>query len=212
MNPRPKKLQVLRWLPDSLMLTTGPAVGQSLYLTFDDGPHPQHTQSVLDVLAANAARASFFVLGEQVEKHPQIVERIVAAGHRLGNHSYDHPDFTRIPGAEQQRQIEHTDDLLAAFDGQPLHRFRPPSGRFPLSLLARRFMRRRNITYWSYDSLDYRRAPVERMVDVLRRHPPRTGDIVLMHDDNETTSRALAILLPEWRAAGFELRALPVLE
>jgi peptidoglycan/xylan/chitin deacetylase (PgdA/CDA1 family) len=211
MNPRPKKLQVLRWLPDALMLTTGPAAGPALYLTFDDGPHPQHTQPVLDVLAANAAHASFFVLGEQVEKHPRIVERIVAAGHRLGNHSYDHPDFTRIPGTEQQRQIEYTDSLLAAFDGQPAHRFRPPSGRFPLSLLVRRFMRRRNITYWSYDSLDYQRAPVERMVDVMRRHPPRVGDIVLMHDDNETTARALEILLPEWRAAGFELHALPAM-
>jgi peptidoglycan/xylan/chitin deacetylase (PgdA/CDA1 family) len=209
MNPRPRKLKLLRWLPRRLMLTTGPVEGNALYLTFDDGPHPGHTDRVLDLLQANAARASFFLLGQQVEREPALVRRIVAEGHLLGNHSFDHPSFPRLTLADQLAQIERTDRVLAPFDGQPHHRFRPPSGRFPLSLLAHFARVRRNIAYWSYDSLDYQRQPVEHMVAVLRAHPPRAGDVILLHDDSTLTTDALAILLPEWRAAGFDLRALP---
>lgn len=209
MNPRPKKLQVLRWLPSELLLTTGSSLQGALYLTFDDGPQPGHTPRILDVLAENDARASFFLLGQQVEHHPDIVERIVAGGHLLGNHSYNHPSFTRIPWAEQLAQIERTDRLLMAFDGKHEHCFRPPSGRIPVSLLVQFALRRRNIVYWSYDSLDYQRKTVEQMIDAIRSDPPRAGDIVLMHDDSETTTRALEVLLPEWRAAGFIMQALP---
>lgn len=209
MNPRPRKLTLLRWLPRRLMLTHGPAAGNALYLTFDDGPHAGHTDRVLDLLRAHSARASFFLLGQQVEREPELVRRIVAEGHLLGNHSYDHPSFPRLALSDQLAQIERADRLLAAFDGRREHRFRPPSGRFPLSLLLHFARARRNIAYWSYDSLDYQRQPVERMVAVLRAHPPRGGDVILMHDDSALTTDALAILLPEWRAAGFDLRALP---
>ncbi|MEO8011965.1 MAG: polysaccharide deacetylase family protein, partial [Dokdonella sp.] len=137
------------------------------------------------------------------------VEKIVAAGHALGNHSYDHPRFTRIPWSEQIKQIERTDRLLSTFDGRTEHRFRPPSGQFNAAMLARFAAQRRNLAYWSYDSLDYQRKPLQQMVDILRAHPPRAGDIVLMHDDSETTSRALAMLIPEWRAAGLQMLALP---
>ena len=131
MNPRPNKLKVLRWLPRSWLLTTGPAADRSIYLTFDDGPRHGHTSRLLDVLAANDAKASFFLLGEQVEKYPDIVRRMVAEGHQLGNHSYDHPRFTRISRSLQLNQIERTEKLLSAIDGKREHRFRPPSGRFP---------------------------------------------------------------------------------
>ena len=209
MNPRPRKLTLLRWLPRRLMLTTGPAAGNALYLTFDDGPHVGHTDRVLDLLQAHSARASFFLLGQQVERNPDLVRRIVAEGHLLGNHSYDHPSFPRLTLSDQLAQIERADRLLAPFDGVDEHRFRPPSGRFPLSLLLHFARARRNIAYWSYDSLDYQRQPVEQMLAVLRAHPPRAGDVILMHDDSALTTDALAILLPEWRAAGFDLRALP---
>ena len=209
MNPRPRKIKLLRWLPRRLMLTTGPADGKALYLSFDDGPHPGHTDAILDLLAANGAHASFFVLGEQAERHPDLMRRIATEGHLLGNHSWDHPSFPRIPIAEQMGQIERTDRVVAAYDGRDRHLFRPPSGRFPLSLLLRFVRERRRMAYWSYDSLDYRREPAERIVETLRAQPPVAGDIVLMHDDSEATTQALAVLLPEWRAAGFTLRALP---
>ncbi len=209
MNPRPRKLKLLRWLPRSLVLTTGPAAGKALYLTFDDGPNPGHTEAVLDLLAQHDARATFFVLGEQAERHPGLMRRIAAEGHALGNHSWDHPSFPRITPAEQATQIERTDRVIAVYNEGRRISFRPPSGRFPPALLLRFVRARRRMAYWSYDSLDYRRAPVERMVETIRAQPPVAGDVVLMHDDSELTTQALALLLPEWRAAGFSLRALP---
>jgi peptidoglycan-N-acetylglucosamine deacetylase len=210
-NPRPNKLKLLRWLPSTWMLTTGPAADGSLYLTFDDGPQHQHTPRLLDLLAQNEARATFFLLGEQVEKFPQIVQRMVDEGHQLGNHSYDHPRFTRIPHSLQLGQIERTEKLLSAIDGKREHRFRPPSGRFPLSLLLHFAIHRSSIAYWSYDSLDYQHKPAGTLVELMRRHPPLAGDILLFHDDSDATIDALAILLPEWRRAGFDLRTLPEL-
>lgn len=210
-NPRPNKLKVLKWLPNSWILTTGPSREHALYLTFDDGPNPGYTMRLLDVLAAHQAKASFFLLGEQIEHYPEVVRRMVADGHQLGNHSYDHARFTRIPRAEQLDQIDRTEALLSAFDGKREHRFRPPSGRFPLSLLVHFALNRSSIAYWSYDSLDYQRKSAAQMVEIMRAQPPRPGDIVLMHDDSDATIEALATLLPEWRAAGFELRSLPEL-
>jgi peptidoglycan/xylan/chitin deacetylase (PgdA/CDA1 family) len=136
---------------------------------------------------------------------------LVAEGHQLGNHSYDHPRFTRIPRAEQLGQIERTERLLSRFDGKTLHRFRPPSGRFPLSLLAHFALSPSSMAYWSYDSLDYQQKPASELVDVMRSHPPRPGEVILMHDDSEATIDALAVMLPEWRASGFELSTLPEL-
>ena len=211
MNPRPSKLQVFKWLPNAWMMTTGPVSGNALYLTFDDGPNAGFTERLLDVLAAHAAKATFFLLGEQVERYPAVVERMVAEGHQLGNHSYNHPRFTRIPHAQQLSQIERTERLLSAIDGKREHRFRPPSGRFPLSLLLHFAMNRSSIAYWSYDSLDYQRMSVEKLIGVMRADPPRPGDIVLLHDDSDVTIDALNVMLPEWQQAGFALRTLPEL-
>jgi peptidoglycan/xylan/chitin deacetylase (PgdA/CDA1 family) len=193
------------------MVTTGSAAGRTLHLTFDDGPNAQHTPRLLDLLASQEAKATFFLLGEQIEKHPEIVKRLVADGHQLGNHSYDHPRFTRIPKSEQLDQIRRTELLLSRFDGKSTHWFRPPSGRIGLSLLTHFAFRPGSMAYWSYDSLDYQKKPASSLIEIMRSHPPRPGDIVLLHDDSDATIDALAVLLPEWRASGFEFSNLPEL-
>lgn len=212
MNLRPRKSDLLRWLPDRLVVTTGPAAGRRLYLSFDDGPDPAFTPRLLDLLATHDAHASFFLIGERAERHPQLVERLVAAGHMIGNHSYSHPHFTELTRAAQIDEITRTDRILAAFDGYALHRFRPPYGVLPLSLLLLCALRRRNIAYWSVDSLDYQDRPASELARLLRQQPPRAGDIVLMHDDREHTLELLRLVLPQWRAEGFTLAALPTLQ
>lgn len=212
MNPRPNRLKLFRWLPDSWLLCTGPSTDRVLYLTFDDGPNEGFTDRILDVLAENQAKATFFLLGEQIEQHPDLVRRLVAEGHALGNHSYNHPRFTRIPHAEQMEQIARTEALLGKFDGKSAHRFRPPSGKFPLSLLLHLATHRGGMTYWSYDSLDYQNMPTARMMEIMRAQPPRAGDVILMHDESDATVEMLAVMLPEWRKAGFVFRALPELD
>ncbi|MFA6229085.1 MAG: polysaccharide deacetylase family protein [Rhodanobacter sp.] len=210
MNFKLKKQHLLGLLPDSMVLTLGPRRGSALYLTLDDGPHPEHTPRVLDLLAAHQAKATFFLIGQQAERHPALVERIVAEGHALGNHSWSHPvGFQRIPLQQQLHEIDRADRYLQQFDGRERHRFRPPRGSISLALMMHFIRHRRCITYWSYDSQDYRGGVSGEVAVRLRDRPPRGGEVVLMHDDDACVGDVLELLLPEWSASGRELLALP---
>jgi peptidoglycan/xylan/chitin deacetylase (PgdA/CDA1 family) len=209
MNPRPKKLLLLRWFPDRWVTTRGDRGRRVLHLTFDDGPHPEHTPALLELLAAHGARATFFLIGDQAERYPETVARILREGHTLGNHSWNHPQFERLPLAEQRTQIELTDRLLERFDGRPRHDFRPPRGVMPWPMVLDCVRRGRRIAYWSYDSHDYSRRPAEQLIASARRHPPGPGEILLLHDDGGLALELLAALLPEWKAEGFVFEPLP---
>jgi len=205
----PKKQHLLQLLPDRLVITHGPRRGNAIYLSFDDGPHPEHTPRLLDLLARHGARASFFLVGKRVERHPQLVQRIVDEGHMLGNHSFTHPLFDRLSLKQQLDEVDRTDQALACFDGRAWHSFRPPRGCMPPALLFNFARRRRGMAYWSYDSLDYRQLPPADIAGGMRARPPVDGDIVLMHDDSSCAADTLEMLLPEWIGNGRECHALP---
>ncbi|HEU4669276.1 MAG TPA: polysaccharide deacetylase family protein [Dyella sp.] len=208
MTLRPRKHQLLGLLPRSVVQTHGPRTGAARFLSFDDGPHPEHTPRLLDVLAGYGVRASFFVVGRHAEQHPAIVRRIVEEGHLLGNHSYSHEHFGRLDTAAQVAELERADQVLAAFDRRARHRIRTPQGHVTLPLLAHLARARRSLAYWCYDSLDYRHGDVAGVVARLRRTAPAPGDIVLMHDDGPCAAAALAELLPAWHEAGWTFDAL----
>ena len=209
MNMRPKKHHWLSLFPDALVQTKGSSRDNIRYLTFDDGPDPTHTPPLLDLLARHGVKASFFLVGQKIERYPKLVERIVAEGHMLGNHSYSHWSFKRMTTRKKLDEIHSTDALLSAFDGRLHHRMRPPHGYVGADLLCYFAMHRRSFVYWSYDSLDYQDHPTRVMVDRLRADPPSPGDIVLMHDDSDRARDALTVLLPEWLRDGYAFRALP---
>jgi peptidoglycan/xylan/chitin deacetylase (PgdA/CDA1 family) len=209
MNFKPKKQQLLNLLPNALVMTRGKRQGTTRYLTFDDGPDPKYTPQLLDLLAKLGIRASFFVIGDKVEKHPAIVRRIVAEGHMLGNHSYSHWSFKPMSLRQQLAEINRTDALLREFDPRPHHRTRTPRGDLAPSLLLYFAAHRRSFVYWSYDSMDYQDAPQETLVQRLLDSPPQPGDIVLMHDDNTRSIGALEIVLPQWLASGYTFEPLP---
>ena len=85
---------------------------QIVALTFDDGPSPPYTDRLLNVLAKHDVKATFFLIGNRIEKHPETVRRVIAEGHQIGNHSYTHPLLGFCPPSYIQRQIERTDGLL----------------------------------------------------------------------------------------------------
>lgn len=209
MKPRLNKQQVLNLLPDSVLMTRGPRASRAYYLTFDDGPHPEHTPRLLDLLARHGAHASFFVIGREAEKHPALLERIVAEGHLLGNHSFNHNRFAQLPLREQLAEIARTDQVLQAFDNRSTHRMRPPQGRLTFPLMLHFGLRRRGITHWSYDSLDYRHPSPDAVVARFLERSPAPREIILMHDDAACAVDALQELLPRWRDDGWTFDALP---
>lgn len=209
MSLKPKKQQLLELLPNALMLIRGPRHGNVRYLTFDDGPDPEHTPPLLDLLSAHGVKATFFLIGQKIEQHPELVRRIVAEGHLVGNHSYSHWEFRNMTLRKQLSEVHRTDVLLAAFDQRRHHRVRTPRGYLAAPLLLYFASHRRSFVHWSYDSLDYQPQPLEDLVARLRERPPVAGDIVLMHDDSSMACKALSTLLPEWLASGHRFHALP---
>jgi peptidoglycan/xylan/chitin deacetylase (PgdA/CDA1 family) len=209
MNPRSRKMKLLGLLPRSWVLTRASPARRVLYLTFDDGPHPSHTPALLDLLAQHGARASFFAIGNQAEEHPHLVRRIVDEGHLLGNHSHTHPQFDVLAFPQQVDEVARADDVLASFDGRTRHLFRPPRGEMSLRMLWFQMRRRLPITCWSYDSHDYARYPPGELIAMAQRHPPRPGDVILMHDDAALSHEFLRAMLPMWKEAGYVFEALP---
>lgn len=181
---------------------------QHVCLTFDDGPNPDCTPKLLEVLDRHGVKGTFFMIGRELRSHSDIAREVVARGHELGNHTLTHPRMDRIANTARGVEIDAMDELLAQFDGRPLHFFRPPYGHMSTSLL--RFCVGRAgaaLAYWSRDSMDYSWSK-ERVVEAFRARPPRAGDVVLFHDDGDTAGQVLDTLLPQWKQQGLTFATL----
>jgi peptidoglycan-N-acetylglucosamine deacetylase len=172
-------------------------------LTFDDGPHGVKTTALLDILKAQSCPATFFLVGMQARRYPEIVQRIAAEGHELGNHTFNHYRLTRIPQEEVVGELTRTRDLLRAMVGAPSRLFRPPGGEYTPEIL--KIVERNGFTtvLWTDDPADYKphrtAADVERLV--LRDITP--GGIILLHDGVRATLEALPGMIRRLREKGY---------
>lgn len=156
--------------------------GQPILLTFDDGPDPDITPRVLDVLDKHGHRAIFFVIGSKAEAHPELVREIVRRGHMVGNHTYRHSPWANFLGTRHLlADIGRTDRIIESACGVRPVLFRPPLGVCPHFL--RRVVRRSGhvVVGWSVRSLDTRGEAREVVIRRIRRKL-RRGGIVLLHD------------------------------
>jgi peptidoglycan-N-acetylglucosamine deacetylase len=176
-------------------------------LTFDDGPHPVHTPGLLDALAELRAPATFFVVGRDVDAHPELVARMVRDGHELGNHTYGHRYLPLARSRSVEHELRATDRAIVRAAGVIPKLARPPwGGRSPRNVRVFRRLRKR-LVLWDVNSFDWKGKPADEVVErVLAR--VRSGSIILMHearDGGETTIEAVRRLIPALRARGFEL-------
>lgn len=178
-----------RWLGPNLSRLPASAGADAVGLTFDDGPDPRVTPRVLDLLDERRVRATFFCIGRRVERHPEIVREIVRRGHRLENHTYDHPNtFAFYSPWAMARQVDHTQAILERAVGRRPAYFRAPAGiRNPWldGVLARRGLALASWTHRGYDTVtrDPRRV-VRRLLKRLA-----VGDIILLHDGSSARDR-----------------------
>lgn len=145
--------------------------------TFDDGPHPHWTPRVLDVLARHHAHATFFMVGAMVERYPDLVSRVVAEGHSVGNHSWNHPSLPRVSGHELARQIDWTSRFPPLAESRL---FRPPFGDLDRRTRMALANRRLRVVTWDVVLSDWEPRSVAELGAALRRI--QSGSIVLMHD------------------------------
>jgi len=151
-------------------------------LTFDDGPNAEYTPKILDILKQQNVEAAFFCIGSEVEKNPQLVERMIAEGHLIGNHSYSHIHSFPVFGVKKMiSDIRHCENAITAITRQPVRFFRPPFG--ITNPLIRKALKSFNYYTigWSIRSLDTTIGNVDKIVGrVIKRIRP--GSVILLHD------------------------------
>lgn len=194
----------------------GAAGSKQIALTYDDGPNDPHTLQLLDVLAKDGVRATFFLIGRYVERRPDIVRDLLKAGHVLGNHTYTHPHLM-LSGAVQTRiQLEECQRAVEAATGESPRLFRPPFGqRRPHTFRIARSLGLEPVM-WNVTSWDWKAPPAARIVETCNGHM-RGGDVILMHDgshlapgaDRWQTVIATHLLIEAWQEKGYDFVTVP---
>jgi peptidoglycan-N-acetylglucosamine deacetylase len=161
----------------------------ALYLTFDDGPHPEVTPRVLEILSLYNIKATFFCVGKNAEEFPNVVKQITAQGHRIGNHTYFHDKGWRTKSAEYLKSIQLANGVLKT----PL--FRPPYGQIKFSLIPALKTQGMRIIMWSWLSRDYD-FKVSNQQIIQSANRIKGGDILVFHDSAKTQHR-IELLLHE---------------
>jgi peptidoglycan/xylan/chitin deacetylase (PgdA/CDA1 family) len=178
--------------------------GPYIAMTFDDGPHPILTPRLLDMLKARGIRATFFLIGQNAAAYPDIVRRIAAEGHEIGNHTWNHPQLTKLSPSALREEIERTSSTIAEIIGKPLVVMRPPYR--ATSAYINHWMNREfgmKVILWSVDPLDWKyrnSASVESQI--LAGAQP--GAIILSHDIHPTTVAAMPDVFDSLLAKGYK--------
>ena len=178
--------------------------GPYIAMTFDDGPSQKLTPKLLDLLAAHHIKATFFVIGENVAEHPEILARAAREGHEIGNHSWSHPYLGKMSDDGVRREMRRTDDVIKETIGTRPTLMRPPYG--SLSSRQKRLIHDEfgyQIILWDVDPLDWKRpGPTVVCNRILKE--TRAGSIVLSHDIHPGTIEAMPATLTQLEAKGFK--------
>lgn len=190
--------------PEAFWRVKYPSERPVVFLTFDDGPVPEVTPRVLDLLDELGVKATFFMVGDNVRRHPELLEEVRRRGHGVGNHTMHHLQGMRTRGVSYLRDVAEADALIGS------RLFRPPHGILRWGQ-ARAIKNRYNIIMYDVVSRDYnRRLSPERIFDNVRRYT-RDGSIIVFHDSLKARDNMLAAMprAVRWlQEQGYEFRTL----
>lgn len=173
---------------------------RKIALTFDDGPHPQYTEQLLDGLKERGVKATFFVTGEHAELHPDIIERMSEEGHLIGNHTYSHIQLSPGNREEFKNQLIKTNEIINEITGKEVIYVRPPYGTWD-----KKFETELNMfpVLWTVDPRDW---CSDNVTCITEKVVSKAGenDIILLHDYYETSVTAALRIVDELQAEGYE--------
>jgi peptidoglycan/xylan/chitin deacetylase (PgdA/CDA1 family) len=149
--------------------------------TYDDGPDPEHTPAIMDVLARHGARATFFARGEQARRHPQLIRALTEAGHEVASHGDRHRDLTAVGPRVALSEIRRGQQEVARATGAPVHLFRPPYGRQTRCSRLLAGACGLQVVVWSANARDCDEQPIDQLVEQALTGL-RPGGILLLHD------------------------------
>lgn len=173
---------------------------KKIALTFDDGPHPQYTEQLLDGLKERGVQVTFFVTGEHAELHPDIIARMHEEGHLIGNHTYSHMQLRKGNREEFKEELVRTNEVLEEIIGEDVEYVRPPYGSWDKS-----FEKELNMfpVLWTIDPLDWCSGNVSCIVGRIVNKAGE-NDIILMHDYYDTSVTAALEVVDELTEEGYE--------
>lgn len=184
---------------------------KAIALTFDDGPWPTSTDQILEVLKQNNIKATFFWVGRYLQTYPEIGKKVAAAGHAIGNHTWNHQYF-KYNQDTASREIDRTSALIEKLTGIKTSMFRPPAGILNNGLVDYAQKQKYVAVMWSVDSMDWRTSTPSVLDNVLNQ--ASAGGIVLMHDgggNRSKTVEALPKMIAELRKRGYKFVTVPEL-
>lgn len=185
---------------------------KTIYLTFDDGPNPTWTPEILDLLERSGAHASFFVIGENAKRWPSLVEREAQDGDTIGDHTWSHPNLTAVSSTAVYVELGRDRNLITTLSGNSPTLWRPPYEAFNPSVIGIASGLGMKMQLWSVDTGDWQ-LPGTELIVLRVMAALHNGMVVLLHDGGgytrSETVNAVAILIPELEAAGYQLAALP---
>ncbi|WP_438434984.1 polysaccharide deacetylase family protein [Gorillibacterium sp. sgz500922] len=179
---------------------------KAVAFTFDDGPHPVYTKQLLDIFRRANGKATFFMIGQELDAYGEIAAEVHAAGHEIANHTWSHPDLTKLTLEEARAEVEKMDEKIRRITGKPVLTFRPPYfavNEDILSLAAD--MGYQSIGAVNGEAKDWEQPGVEYILDHTRRVLGK-GSILLFHDGygkREQTIEAVRVLVEELAAEGY---------
>lgn len=197
-----------------LIIRKGPGGVKQVALTFDDGPDNKYTKQILDILKQNNVKGTFFVLGQQVNKYPEVVKRMVYEGHAIGNHTWGHINMTHVTPEQLKYQIESTNQAVYKAAGVTPKLVRPPFGNTNPSITEQIFAWGYQVVLWSVDSRDWSGVTTDQIMKNVRKDMT-AGGIILQHsaggrkNDLNNTIRALPMIINELKAQGYTFVTVP---
>ncbi len=176
-----------------------PLKAKFVALTFDDGPNNTVTPKILKILKRHHTKATFFMVGAQVNAHPKVAKQVLDAGHEIGNHSYSHPNLVSLPTKQIKDQIVKTNKAIEKATGHNPTVFRPPYGCVDKRVRSQTTL---PVTLWNVDTLDWKHHNAKKLLAYVKKetHP---GSIILMHDIHMPTADGLDAVLNYLEKEGY---------
>lgn len=176
-------------------------------LTFDDGPHPRYTDVILDILKEYNVRATFFVVGENVDLYSNVLKRVFEEGHEIGNHTYTHSCLKSLSASDISDEMKRTELAVKSVIGDTaVQLFRPPEGCCNKNVVDSAVERGYKVILWTVDPRDWASSPVDTVVDNIM-HNVNSGSIILCHDYNSNkhspTPEAIRTVIPRLLSQGY---------
>lgn len=192
------------------MINEVPTSKKAVAITFDDGPNPTYTPQLLEIFSEAKGKATFFMIGEQMKNHPEVVKLVAALGHQIGNHTFTHPKLSQLSTVECLEEIERAERLIEELAGRKPVVFRPPYldyNQDTVSLLQQKGYPM--IGALNLEAQDWEQPGVEHILE-KSRDAVKNGSILIFHDgygERSQTIEAVRMLVSELTSQGYQLVA-----